>query len=986
MPESTFDGAAIIAPLSRTVCKGAQEFVAGDSREQRASERWGRVQDLYHRVQECDETHRAIWLEEACAGDEDLRREVESLLGYATEAEHFMEVPAIEETDSGEDSGSLSEGQEVGSYRIVSPLGAGGMGQVYRAKDTRLGRTVAIKVLAREKVADAEQKRRFLHEARAVSALNHPNIVTLHDIASDSNLDFLVMEYVEGRSLDKRIPQRGLPLKEALGYATQIVGALAAAHAVGIVHRDIKPANLIVTEKGLVKVLDFGLAKLTEPSVRDSATKKSVAREGIILGTAAYMSPEQASGKRVDARSDIFAVGVVLYEMLTGRCAFDRGSVLATLGAVMHDEPAPLGTIVKTAPLELVRIVERCLRKDPERRIQTMADLKVALEDLQEAPDERSECKPDRAQPSNKGRRVPAESRITRSVQWLPWSVAAVFALALAVALWGTLATPPSAPQTFRWSLNAESRADLGFDFSADGRRFVYVAKGDPQERLWVRDLNRLEAKPIAGTEHGRRAFFSPDGRWLAFFTQVRGSPLKKVPVDGGTFNTRGAVTTLCDNVHYYGGSWTEDDQIIFSGPSGLMRVAASGGPCEAISKSDPKEGDHRWPQILPGRRAILFTIGIEGAFDSGRIAILNMETGTYRTILDGGARARYVSSGHLVFVRGGQMFAVPFDLDRLETAGAPEMVVESIFHNNAGGFAAYAFTQTGLLLYATPAISKFEWRDRRGMTQPASVPPGVYFREFRLSPDGKRLALEQTGRADIVVVDLDSGGLQRLTSEGMNHKPIWSPDGRAVTFHTLGKGIFQVPLAGGAGFEALLEIEGAGPAAWTPDNTTLLYLAGEPRGIWMLRTPEGGGRGAPQRLLTDTTIRYVDPDLSPNGRWLAYVSAESGLPQVYVQAFPGLGDKVTISKDGGIQPRWSPDGRELFYLAANDEALMVVDVQTNAGFRASPPRVLLPSAGPFDVDPTGERFLVLTSEKPGELHLVTNWFRELREKVPPVN
>ena len=350
-----------------------------------ASERWRRVEALYHLALERPQNQRAAFLDDQCGTDEHLRREVESLLGYTADAEDFMEFQPADETFV--DESENLEGRELGSYKVISLLGMGGMGKVYLAKDTRLERTVAIKVLASEKMADAERKRRFLQEARAASALNHPNIVTVHDIATDSGTDFLVMEYIPGQSLHKRITPKGMAPREAIGYATQIVSALAAAHAAGIVHRDIKPANVLVTDKGQVKVVDFGLAKLSDPETKTgSKTEPPRTMEGVILGTAAYMSPEQASGKLVDARSDIFAVGVVLYEMLTGRRVFDRGTVLATLGAVMYEEPAPLSSLIKGITPDLERLLERCLRKDPDRRIQTMADLKVALEELYDTP------------------------------------------------------------------------------------------------------------------------------------------------------------------------------------------------------------------------------------------------------------------------------------------------------------------------------------------------------------------------------------------------------------------------------------------------------------------------------------------------------------------------------------------------------------------------------------------------------------------------
>ena len=840
------------------------------------------------------------------------------------------------------------------------------MGEVYRARDMKLNRDVALKVLPESFATDPDRLARFQREAQVLASLNHPNIAHIHGLEDSGGVRALVMELVEGEDLTTRIARGPILLDEALRIARQIADALDAAHEKGIVHRDLKPTNIRITPDGSVKVLDFGLAKATAADfpLDDSARPTALGdytEAGTVLGTAAYMAPEQAQGKAVDRRADIWAFGVVLYEMLTARSPFRCDTLADTLAAVLTKEPD--WTNVPSAAMPLLR---RCLAKSPKQRLRDVGDIAVLLD-------------------ADITRTAPPTSRLKR---WTPWSVAALSLTALVFALL-VPRSPPARPDgngTVRWTLDRiiSAAPGNGLAISRDGRRMAYTAAGDNQQRLWVRDLDQPEAQPIVGTEGGKRPFFSPDGQWLAFFTgTARLGHLRKAPASSGGLNTRGAATTLCDDANLYGGTWAPDNSIIFSGPTGLMRVMAAGGTCEPLTKADPKEGDHRWPQILPGGSAVLFTIGIEGAFDSAHVAALDLKTGRHHTVLDGGANAQYVPSGHLVFVRNSQMFAVPFDVDRLQTTGTPQVVVDAIFHINAGGFAAYTISESGTLLYLTPRVEGFEWRDRRGNVQPVTVPPGLY-PFFRLSPDATRVAVQHGGLGDIEIISLDRGGSERVTTEGMNNTPIWTRDGRAVTFATMGKGLYNAPLDGRRTVRALQELPGAAPWDWTPDGRTLVYEKGDPFEIWMLTVPDGGGLGVPRQLLASPNTSFYHPVISPDGRWLAYASNESGQFQVNVQAFPALGDKVMISRDGGDDPRWSKDGRELFYLTRGSiRNIMSVDVTTDSTFTAGPPKILLPSAGPFDVDATGQRFLILRPERLEQLEVVTNWFAELKRRVP---
>jgi serine/threonine-protein kinase len=573
------------------------------------------------------------------------------------------------------------------------------MGTVYRARDTRLGRSVAVKICR------CEFGDRFEREARAVAALNHPNICTLHDVGPN----YLVMELVEGPTLAERMGQGPVPLEEALGIARQIGDALEAAHERGIVHRDLKPGNVKIKPDGAVKVLDFGLAKLAitpDSHTGEAPAEKAGTEAGMILGTVAYMSPEQARGGPIDKRADIWAFGVVLFEMLTGRRLFEGRTVSDTLAAVLRQEPEWDG-VPKTAQ----RLLRSCLEKDPRRRLRDIGDAWTLLDD---APEEL---------PRRRGK-------------WIAW--AALSSLLAGLAAWALLRTPPAAPRPVsRWTVTLSTpppRIGLGIALSRDGTRMAYAEQVGGSTRLVVRGLNEREGKPIAGTEGGLRPFFSPDGRWLAYFSGSSG-PIKKVPVTGGS------STVLCDTAHFTGGHWNDDDSIIFAGGDGrLFRVAASGGACEKLNTPQGA-----WPQVLPGSRSMLFTIGSRGQFDAARVAVFDLKSGALRTLVNAGTQARYVPSGHLVYARSGTLFAVPFDLKRLAVTGPEAAVIEEILYFSGGGYAEYAFSDSGLLVYMDREGSKqlgtLEWLDRKGASQPALAPARDYGM-LRLSPDGRRVAI----------------------------------------------------------------------------------------------------------------------------------------------------------------------------------------------------------------------------------------------------
>jgi Tol biopolymer transport system component/predicted Ser/Thr protein kinase len=834
---------------------------------------------------------------------------------------------------------ALEAGARIGSYEILALIGAGGMGEVYRACDTKLDRDVAIKVLPAALAQNPERLARFQREAKVLASLNHRNIAAIYGVEERA----LVMELVEGES-----PKGPMPFEDAWKIATQIADALEYAHEKGVIHRDLKPANIKVTPEGVVKLLDFGLAKAVAPASagdENSPTLTMGATEvGVILGTPAYMAPEQARGQKVDKRADIWAFGVVLYELLTGEHSL---------------------TDLERVPLQVRKLLQSCLEKDPRKRLRDIGDVGLAI--LSPA----------------------VTSPATRTPAPLGWIAAGVLAVA---AVWGWLHAPPAEPRPVtRWTAALPSSGPVngsGLSISRDGTRLAYAESTGSSSHIRVRMLDQPDGRPIPGTEGGLRPFFSPDGQWLAYFTG-RVGPLKKVPVTGGP------PITLCDGAAYYGGSWGEDDRIVFSDGHGLRRVSASGGTCESLTTGEPQKGeDHRWPQILPGGQTILFTIGTQGSFDSAQIAVLDLKSGRYRVVANGGSSVRYVPSGHLVYVRGGAMFALPFDLKRLAAMGPETPVIDGVFYNSGGGFADYSFSDSGLLVYMpdTPArnLNTLEWRDRKGTAQTLPAPPQLYG-SVRLSPDGQRAAVA-AGRAggsfDIQIVELARGTLSRLTSEGQSFSPVWTPDGQRVAFSSSNSGIYWTPADGSGRPELLLAGVRVAPRSWTPDGKALLYDSQAPARIWTLLV---SGSASKLRPFSETSFNESDPQVSPDRRWVAYTSDESGKNQVYARPFPGPGGKTPISIGGGEEPRWSRDGRELFYRDPGKGQLMAVDIQTNPAFRAGQPHALFALGNvPWDAASDGKRFLVVktleTAAGEAKLQVVVSWFEELRQKATGAN
>jgi Tol biopolymer transport system component len=875
---------------------------------------------------------------------------------------------------------ALSAGTRLGPYEILAPIGAGGMGEVYRARDTKLKRDVALKVLPEAFAQDPDRMLRFQREAEVLASLNHPNIAHIYGVEQRA----LVIELVEGETLP--CP---LPIGTALNYARQIAEALEYAHERGVIHRDLKPANVKVTPDGIVKLLDFGLAKaiedpagfsdnpVTSPTLTLGAT-----RVGMILGTAAYMSPEQASGKTADRRADIWSFGAVLYEMLSGKRAFEGESASDTLASVLKLDP-DWNALPAETPASIRRLVQRCLTKDRKQRLQAIGEARIAIEEVTSGKAEEA-------------------TRIAPSRQWsgiLGWIAAAVVACA---ALWGWLRPVPLEPRNvvrLTTTLPAVAAVPGAIAMSHDGSRLAFV--GGPQRQIYVRMLDQLEARPISGTEGATFLCFSPDGQWISYMdSSTQPNKLKKIALAGGP------AQVLADAVQATTGpptqDWGVDDNILFASNGGLMRIPAAGGTPQTLATPDPKKNELYYfsPQLLPGGKQVLFSIGLSG---TGQIAALNLRTGEKKILVENViASGRYVptgpgsSQGHIVYYsRTGSLMALAFNVSRMEVKGSPVPVLDGVQGYGSSPFALLGISDSGTLAYVTAgpgAGSAFTlvWVDRSGVEQPVPAPPRFYG-SVRLSPEGQRIALVISGPdLQLWVFDLARGTLRNLTSEGSGGYAIWTPDGKRLIYSpSSGTSVVWTPADASDPPSILASVESGRvtPTSVSPDGKLVIgYKSGG--GLWVMPLPEGSSGNAKLEAFLDTRSQKVDAVFSPDGHWVAYRSDETGNREIYVAPYPGPGGKFLISTEGGATPRWSRDGRELFY--RNGDKMMAVDVQTSPGFRAGSPKVLFHGTygNSYDVTPDGKRFLMIkppaAAQAPrDQLTVVLNWFDELRRRVP---
>ncbi|MDR3722704.1 MAG: protein kinase [Candidatus Acidoferrales bacterium] len=835
---------------------------------------------------------------------------------------------------------ALANGSRLGSYEVLSLLGAGGMGEVYRAHDSKLGRDVALKVLPEAFARDADRMARFQREAKVLASLNHSNIASIYGLEDSGSTHALVMELVEGTTLADRIKSGPIPIDEALRIAKQITEALEYAHERGIVHRDLKPANVKVKSDDAVKVLDFGLAKAIEGDaasmdIGNSPTISRMATQaGVLLGTAAYMSPEQAKAKPVDRRADIWAFRCVLCEMLAGKTAFRGETVTDTLAAVIRAEP-DWSQLPAATPTRVRVLLQRCLQKDPKQRLRDIGDARISLEEvLAGAPE-----------PPSVAAAAVSSSFDRRGL--ILSACALLLAAVASLATWVLRPLPPAPSQPVtRTAISLPPGQQLaGLDrgpavaISQDGTHLAYVAAQGGAQQIYVRAMDSLEAKPIPGTEGAIQPFFSPDGQWLAFFA---GGKLKKVPLTGG------APLTLGDAPIPNGGSWSGRGTIVFAPTTGeaLQQVSDSGGTPQPLTRLANASNRHGWPEFLPGGNAVLFDVG------GSQVAVQSIGTGERRTLVQKGNQPRYALSGHLVYAQGGSLMAVPFNPQRLEVAGSAVPVVEGVLESSSPltGSAQYSFSATGLLVYIPGGIqsaeSRLVWVSRNGAEQPLAAAPHAFDRP-RISPDGRQVTMtigEQ--ERDVWLYNLARDTLTRLTFEGStNAYPIWTPDGKRIAFlsNRDGPNNFYWQLADGSGgLERLTTSEYTqAPQSWSPDGQLVAFIeinATTGYDIWVLRI---GDRKAQPFLRTP--FNESAPEFSPDGRWLAYVSDESGRFEIYVQPYPGPGGKWQISTDGGTEPVWNRNGRELFYRSG--DKMMAAAVATQPSFFAGKPRMLFEGA-----------------------------------------
>jgi eukaryotic-like serine/threonine-protein kinase len=887
---------------------------------------------------------------------------------------------------------ALTAGTKLGPYEILSPLGAGGMGEVYRARDTRLDRTVAVKILPSHLSENPEAKQRFDREARTISSLNHPNLCTLHDVGHQDGTDFLVMEYLDGETLADRLRKGPLPIDQVLKYGTQICDALDKAHRSGVVHRDLKPGNIMLTKAG-AKLMDFGLAKtsfgVANPASDLTATLTTppgshpLTAQGTVVGTFQYMAPEQVEGKEADGRSDIFALGAVLYEMATARRAFEGKTAASAIAAVLEREPAPISSVQPMTPPALDRLVQICLAKDPDERWQTAHDVKLQLKHIAEGGSQAS------------APAVTIPPRKHRSV-WA-WGVAAAFGvIAIAALLTAYLASQKQLP-VLRLQLDPPEKMQFNLSgdnagpamISPDGHYLVFSANGSNGTQLYIRSLDALSPQALPGTEGGTFPFWSPDSRSVGFFTADK---LKRIEVSGGT------PVTLCDSTLGRGGTWNQDGTIIaaLSYNAGLSSIPASGGAPTLITKVDNVTySSHRWPWFLPDGKHFLYLAVNHNAAESPDTGIFfaSLDSKENRLLFHTLSSAIYVS-GYLLFQRENSLVAQPFDASAGKISGQPTSLSEIVQYDAGLWRANLSASSNGILVYASGASSGIEiltWFDRTGKRLGTVGEPASFF-DMDLSPDEKYLAISEanTTAATIWIHDLTTKLKTRLTFSGGTHvSPIWSPDGKQVAFTSNQQTAISVKSINSSAPEQTL-LSSPNPqyqavSDWSRDGRYLMYDQGPGVNTQLWVLPLFGDRKP--FAYTGSTLQERAGTFSPDGRWVAYMSNESGRPEIYVAPFPWTGAKWQVSNSSASNPRWSNDGKILFYFDFSGLTEVQVDGSGSAFQVGKSTRLFqLPIRNlsrEYSPARDGQRFLVIapTESVSQSLTLVQNWEAELRKR-----
>jgi eukaryotic-like serine/threonine-protein kinase len=887
---------------------------------------------------------------------------------------------------------TVAQGTRLGPYEVIAPLGAGGMGEVYRARDTRLGRDVAVKVLPATYSADPDRLHRFEQEACAAGALNHPNILIVHDIGTHDGSPYVISELLEGDTLRERISAAMLPQRRAVDYALQIAHGLAAAHDKGIVHRDLKPDNIFITKDGRVKILDFGLAKLTQAdgdqSQTDIPTRRVDTGPGVVMGTVGYMSPEQVRGQKIDHRSDIFSFGAILYEMLSGHRAFHGQSAADTMSAILKEDPADLsGTNHNVSPA-LERLLDHCLEKNPDERFHSARDLAFALEALSGSSTTSTETVTTSA----------FRPRWALRRELVAWSLLALLIVSVvALAIIYFRRADIEEKQTTRFYVYPPEKSVFAgaVDFiSPDGRHLLFSANStDGKLRLWIRSLDSLDAQPLAGSEDARQAFWSADSRSVGFFI---GGKLKRIEISGGP------AQTVADAQTNRGGTWNKDGVIVFSPDFGgpLYRVSAAGGQPAPVTTLDAAnhETGHSWPHFLPDGKHFLYWARSSDRDKTGiHVGSLDSKVDIVLVKSEGGAM--YAAPGYLLFLRERTLMAQPFDAGKLQLSGEAFAIAEQIGYNPQNGRAFFCVSDNGVLVYRSSILldSQLFWYDRSGKQIEKVGAPGLITAPA-LSPDEKTVALSRFEQglesSDVWLVDLARGASSRFTFDpAADFNPVWSPDSKRIIFSSTRFGLPDLYLkdSSGAGNEELLLKSAGGKNAndWSADGRFILYQELNPKtdnDLWVL--PLFGDK-KPVPFL-QTNFNESQAKFSPDGNWIAYVSNESGMAQVYVQHFPPTGGKWMVSTNGGLSPRWLQNGKELFYVAP-DRKLMAVDVRGDSTkFEVGSPRALFElhgiAIGPgivyYSVSHDGQRFLFNTlveENSSAPMTVVENWTAALK-------
>jgi serine/threonine-protein kinase len=979
-------------------------------------ERWEQLRTLLGSAIEVPAQQRTFdYIDRLCGSDPTLVAELQALLAAHERPEAAqLDVPMFRFCS--EQPHVHVRGSRLGSYTILMPLGAGGMGDVYCARDTKLGRDVALKILPDSFAHDADRLSRFRREAQMLAALNHSHIAAIYGLEEVNGTHFLVLELVDGESLDKQIARGPVPITDTLVIAKQITDALESAHEKGIIHRDLKPANIALTVTGEVKVLDFGLAKAAAPDLAriDPADASALISHGAmtgasaIVGTPAYMAPEQACGKIVDKRADIWAFGVVIYEMLTGRRAF-AGELHSDVLAMVLDHEPDWDSLPEAVPPQLRRLLVRCLTKEPKTRLRDIGEARVVIDELLSS-------RPGTAQESNVaavGRRGP-HALLT----WVMVASTLLFGTALLVMWWvlGRQNRPPAAAVRLSIELGAgtslpNTSYGAAIVLSPDGTVMAFAGqKSDSGTmQLYVRYLTEPQAVPLAGTDGAQSPFFSPDGHWIAFFADGH---LKKIPVTGGR------AVTLADAPAPLGGTWGDDRTIVFSpsvGPAGrLLRVSSVGGTPVPVTTLAPGEVNQRYPEILPGSKAVLFTsTRTPGSFNDADVVVQPLPSGARRVVVQGGGSyPRYVRSGHLLFIHDGALLAAPFDLNRLEVTGQPVTLIEGVA-TELNGSAQVSVSASGTLVYLPgPSLSSgvpIHWLDRKGTLTPLRATP-TNWSSPAFAPEGQRLALTiaDAAQSDIWVYEWALDRLARVIVDvARDSRPVWTPDGRGIVFasHRADKssfGLYWKRADGMGDAQRLTESPHLQvPASWHPSGKFLAFEELNPKTGWdvMILPMEGdevsGWKPGTPTVFLNSPFTELGPMFSPDGRWIAYTSNESGISEVYVRPFPSPGAKSQISSGGGGFSNWSRTKRELFYGTNNKQIMMAAYTVDGDSFHAEKPRpwsdkryATRGALRPFDLHPDGERFALAVADASSvtmhdHVTAMFNVFDELRRIAP---